>query len=466
MGETIKDDSIRGAADRLIVFTRCPEPGKVKTRLISGLGAYGAARLQREMTRHILWTVAALAPDIDREVHYDQGNDSQMRNLYGNDLRLRQQVGDDLGRRMLHAFRTAFAEGARRVVLIGSDCPLISPEILKSAFERLANCPCALGPAEDGGYYLIGLTRPEETLFQGIAWGTSSVLAQTLEKARKTELAVTLLQTLPDIDRPENIGIWKAALKFAPPRIAAIIPTLNESAAIVATLESLAAGRDVEIIVADGVSTDATVELAQAHGALVVSTGKGRARQCNAGAACASADILLFLHADTRVQPGYDHAIRIALADARTAAGAFTLAFDRRSVGMNVIAMGANLRSRILGLPYGDQGLFLWSADFRDLGGFPDLTLMDDAVFISKLKERGRIVTVAPTVITAARRYERLGILPTWLINQCVLIGFHLGVHPDELARLYHAQAGLSAWITVMAGAQGRRGSQKKEKSR
>lgn len=441
---------------RLIVFTRFPEPGKVKTRLIPTLGAYGAARLQREMTRRCLQSALALGPAIGLEVRGD-GDEIGLRRLYGEHLTFKPQVGDNLGQRMLHAFQSAFREGAKQVVLIGSDCPLITPEVLKQAFDRLAACPCVLGPAQDDGYYLIGLSRPEEALFQGIAWGTSSVLSQTLERARSSGLAPELLEVLPDVDRREDLGIWREAIELVPPRIAAIIPTLNEAATIAATIETLSSGKNVEIIVADAGSTDATVKLAKAHGAMVIDAPKGRARQQNAGAAAACADILLFLHADTRVPPGYDRAIRKALADPAAAAGAFTLAFDRRSVGMSVIAKGANLRSRLFQLPYGDQGIFLWAADFKDQGGFPDLPLMDDVVFIRRIKERGRIVTVASKVITSARRFDQLGIMPTWFINQCVLIGFHLGVQPTELARLYRGQADLSAWIMAMAGSIRRR---------
>ncbi len=443
-----------GDIPRLIVFTRFPEPGKVKTRLVPTVGAHGAARLQREMTRVCLRTAASLTPAIGLEVHGD-GDEIGLRRLYGKSLTYKPQVGDDLGQRMRHAFRQAFSEGARQVVLIGSDCPLITQDILRQAFERLKDRPCVLGPAQDGGYYLIGLARPEEALFHGIAWGTSSVLSQTLERARISGLAPELLQTLPDVDRREDLGVWQDALETAPPRIAAIIPTLNEAAWVASTIETLSSGKNVEIIVADGGSTDATVKLARAHGARVIDAPKGRARQQNAGAAAACADILLFLHADTRVHPGYDRAIRKALADPAAAAGAFSLAFDRRSVGMSVIAKGANLRSRLLQLPYGDQGIFLWAADFTDSGGFPDLPLMDDAVFIERIRKRGRIVTVAPNVITSARRYNRLGIVPTWLMNQGVLIGFHLGAPPAELARLYRSQADLRAWIKVMAKARG-----------
>lgn len=448
-------------AERLIVFTRYPHPGKVKTRLIPSLGAYGAARLQREMTRAILRSASTLAPDIGLEVHFDQGDESGMQHLYGSDLTLRRQTDGDLGQRMRHAFESAFAEGAGRVVLIGSDCPLITPAILCQAFDRLASYACVLGPAADGGYYLIGLTRPEAALFEELAWGTPSVLAQTLSRAQGAGLATSIMQTLPDIDRPEDVTFWKAALDLTPPRIAVIIPTLNEAASIAQTLKSLESGRGVEVIVADGGSTDETTRLAAAHGAVVIQADKGRARQCNAGAAHACADILFFLHADTRVSPGYDHAIRTALADSRTAAGAFSLGFDAGGFGLGTIALGANIRSRILKRPYGDQGIFLWAADFKDAGGFPDLPLMDDALFMARLKRRGRIVTVAPKVITSSRRYDRLGILPTWLINQCVLIGLHLGAGPDELARLYRTQADLSAWIKLIVRSAVRRANLK-----
>lgn len=447
---------------RLIVFTRYPEPGTVKTRLIPCLGAQGAARLQREMTRRILGAAASLKAGCDLEVRYDGGDEAAMRRLYGQDLMFTRQTGRDLGARMQGAIRAALAEGAKRVVLIGSDCPMMTPAILREAFDKLATQPCVLGPATDGGYYLIGLCREEEGLFRAIAWGGADVLEQTLDRARAAGLDPALLPALPDIDRPSDLAFWRTALADQPARMAVVIPALNEAQNIAETLDTLKSGRDVDVIVADGGSTDATPELAAAHGARVLPAARGRARQCNAGAAAADADILLFLHADTRVAVGYDRAIRETLADPRTAAGAFRLSFDRPGAGLRLMALGANLRSRFWHLPYGDQGIFLWAADFTAAGGFPELPLMDDACFIRTLRQYGRIATIAPLVLTSARRYDRLGLWSTWIANQCALAGYGLGVQTDELARLYRAHAGPRAWSALLARAAAERLLRKK----
>ncbi|MFH0976279.1 MAG: TIGR04283 family arsenosugar biosynthesis glycosyltransferase [Spirochaetota bacterium] len=435
------------ALNTLIIFTRYPEPGKVKTRLIPSLGRFGAARLQREMTRHIL-AVAVSHPDkVKVELHYDGGDEAVMRALYGNDLSMRPQTGNGLGERMSQAFQSAFANGALRVALTGSDCPFITDAIISEAFEQLNSHDCVLGPAEDGGYYLIGLVKPAEVLFEPLPWGTDSVLKETLERAEKAGINYTLLKMLPDIDRPEDICLWKEVVHEAKPRIAAIIPACNEEASIVATLGRLKDGTNIDCIVVDGGSTDNTAGLAAGQGAVVVLSGAGRALQMNKGASMTSAGILLFLHADTFVPSGFDAAIRNALADPAVVAGAFSLEFDSGRAGLKAVAFGANLRSRFLKLPYGDQGLFMWASDFHSAGCFPDIPIMEDIVFVRAIKKYGRIVTLPQKVTTSARRYSQMGILRTWIINQLAIFNFALGSKPEELCALYRSQSGIRKWV-------------------
>jgi rSAM/selenodomain-associated transferase 2/rSAM/selenodomain-associated transferase 1 len=429
--------------ERLLVFSRYPEPGKTKTRLASVLGMEGAARLQREMAEHALSRARALAAGrpAGLEVHYEGGSPEQIAEWLGPGLVYRPQAGGDLGARMEYAFAEAFRTGAKRVVLVGTDCPGISTPILRSALDLLGLFDLVLGPARDGGYYLIGLRQQVPELFRDVPWGTATVAARTLEAAAKLGLRAVTVDSLVDVDRPGDLSVWEReagqAGEAGPPRISVVIPALNEEEHLEAALESVTREPDIEVIVVDGGSTDGTAGLALARGARLLTTNAQRARQMNAGAAAASAPVLLFLHGDTRLPPGFSgHALEL-LGGRGTAAGAFRLAVAGRSRGLRLVEGLANARSRLLHLPYGDQGLFVMADLFRRLGGFPELPIMEDVVFVRRLKERGRIAIAPCSALTSDRRWRRLGILRTTLVNQAVFTGFFLGVDPARLAGWY-----------------------------
>lgn len=194
---------------------------------------------------------------------------------------------------------------------------------------------------------------------------------------------------------------------------------------------------NVEVIVVDGGSQDDTVQIAQSLGAKVLSAPNGRACQMNAGALAATGDILLFLHADTRIPPLFDTLVRKALLAANTAAGAFELRIDASLRGLRLIESGVNLRSRWLQMPYGDQAIFLKTEVFHNIGGFPSLPIMEDFELMRRLRRLGRIVIIPVPVLTSGRRWLRLGVLKTTLINQGAIIAYLLGVPPERIARWY-----------------------------
>ncbi len=196
-----------GLEDAVIIFIRFPLPGLVKTRLIPALGAQGAADCQRRMSEQIVRQVRELKRyrATDLQIHYQGGKTEMMAAWLGDDLNYYPQKGDDIGCRMAAAFQQAFAAGCRRIILIGSDCPALTAAILDSALNKLKQLDLVLGPAMDGGYYLIGLNRPCPALFTEISWGTGKVLAETLKKAEKQSLSVGYVDTLYDIDRPEDL---------------------------------------------------------------------------------------------------------------------------------------------------------------------------------------------------------------------------------------------------------------------
>ncbi len=432
-------------SERLIVFTRYPEPGKSKTRLIPILGPEGAAELQCEMTQHVFGWAKALATcrPLCLEVCFEGGDVSLMRQVFGNDLTCRHQAVGDLGQRLHAAFEAAFQAGSHRTVLIGTDCPELDGGLVQAAFDRLYEQDVVLGPASDGGYYLIGLRSPAPVLFDGIPWGTGEVLRATLSAVKVAGLSVTLLPRLPDVDCPEDLAVWnrvkdRRLVSDVPQRISIIIPTLNEVACLGQTLERLHDAACVEKIVVDAGSRDGTPEIAEAHGCRVLTAPQGKAKQMNAGAAVATGSVLLFLHADTLLPQGFERHVHATLAGRGVVAGAFRLSINSSRGSLRLIEWAANLRARWLQMPYGDQAVFVTAETFRAMGGFPDLPIMEDFEMVRRLRRRGHIAIADATVATSARRWNALGPLRTTWTNQMVVLGYYLGVSPERLARWYH----------------------------
>ena len=442
--------------ERLIVLTRYPEPGRTKTRLIPHLGAEGAAALQRRMTEHIVSQIRNLTTTspVSIEIRFEGGSLQLMENWLGSNFIYSSQGKGDLGRRMGRAFKEAFANGAATAVIIGADIPGISLEILRQAFNSLQNDDLVLGPADDGGYYLIGLkqsafNRALPQLLTDISWGSASVLNQSVKIAETMGLKYTLLEKLTDVDRPEDLCAWENAggtccsTAADCRRISVIIPTLNEAEYIVETLNHIQSGENLEIIVVDGGSTDNTVQLARDLGAAVIQTPTGRARQMNAGAAAASAELLLFVHADTRLPQYFDFHIRRAMDGVGVAAGAFELRVDSPIATFRVIERLANWRSHRMKMPYGDQAIFVWASLFQEIGGFRHISIMEDFELMRRLVKRGRIITLPVAVCTSPRRWLQAGIYKIWLINQLVIVAYLLGIPPAKIGRLYNRLSGL-----------------------
>ena len=196
--------------ERLIIFTRYPEPGKTKTRLIPVLGEEGAATLQRQMTESTLAEVKKVSRfyPSSMEVHFAGGNEQLMQDWLGSSIIYRRQTEGDIGCRMASAFQESFEAGIDSIVLIGIDCPDLNAQLMVQAFQALDRHDLVLGPARDGGYYLIGLRRFVPELFIGISWSTNEVLQQTQKIIQRLELAVAYLPLLSDIDRPEDLSLW------------------------------------------------------------------------------------------------------------------------------------------------------------------------------------------------------------------------------------------------------------------
>ncbi len=477
----------------LVIFTRAPVAGKVKTRLIPALGPAGAARLHRAMTEHTVRSLEPLAGQAgvrlliryhtDRDWERDPGDlsgpdpaERMLRSWLGAHLAYACQGPGTLGDKLIRAFADSFREGARRVLIIGTDCPDLDPRVIREGFVLLRRHDVVLGPARDGGYYLVGLRRMYPRLFLAIPWGTDEVLQITRTRAERLGLSVGRLPVLDDVDRPEDLPVWERAhgritregdtAWCSPdlpaytgrcdrprggaaepnrdgddtnPSITVIIPTVNEERHICAALCRVRNRPGTEVIVVDGGSTDRTRELAETLGARVITTSRGRARQMNWGAQHAQGSMLLFLHADSILPERWPDVLRGALQAPGMVAGAFALQFDERLPWLGLIQRLVAFRSRVMGLPYGDQGLFVHAWAFHAIGGFPALDIMEDFEFVRRIKRLGRVTMSPLPVRSSTRRWKRVGPLRVSVINQLVITGYFLGISPARLARFYRA---------------------------
>jgi len=219
-------------------------------------------------------------------------------------------------------------------------------------------------------------------------------------------------------------------------RLSIVIPVLNEAAGIEAALTALLPLRQhgAEVIVVDGFSSDGTPELARALADRVVASPRGRAVQMNAGAAAATGDVFLFLHADTRLPEDADELVRTALAFP-SVWGRFDVRFTDGALPLVAAAM--NLRSRLSGIATGDQAMFVTRDAFARAGGFPEIALMEDIALSANLKHLSRPVCLRARVTTSPRRWRAHGTLRTILTMWRLRLAFFLGADPKRLARAY-----------------------------
>ena len=223
------------------------------------------------------------------------------------------------------------------------------------------------------------------------------------------------------------------------PALSIIVPVLNEEAGIVAALDALADYRrhGHEVIVVDGGSGDRTAELARPLADSVMTAPRGRAAQMNAGAARASGDILVFLHADTRLPPASDCLIVEGLRRTRRVWGRFDVAIAGGNPMLRVVAAMMNMRSRASGIATGDQAIFVTHAAFAEGGGYPDIPLMEDIALSRRLKRASRPLCLRECVTTSGRRWEQHGIVRTTLLMWRLRLAYFLGAQPAALARRY-----------------------------
>ncbi len=194
------------AREAILVFVRAPVAGQVKTRLAAEIGADAALRIYRRLAEHAVQQARAVGPAVSVRIHHTPGDaGAATRHWLGTGATYLPQADGDLGARMEDAFRRAFAAGFERVAIVGSDLPDLAASDLRRALDLLSGEDAVLGPARDGGYWLLGLRRPLPALFSDVPWSTDRVLAVTVDRLRAAAIEPALLDERTDVDKVEDL---------------------------------------------------------------------------------------------------------------------------------------------------------------------------------------------------------------------------------------------------------------------
>jgi uncharacterized protein len=434
---------------QVCVLVKPPAPGRVKTRLAADIGSESAARLARAFLEDTCRTVSALTwASAALVVDGPPG-------LLPAGLVHWRQASGDLGVRIETALRRALALRPFAIA-IGGDTPDLPAGLLRRARDALNDAEAVLAPSHDGGFSLLGLRRCPEGVLAGIPWSSKRTFEATRRALEARGLRTAVVDDWSDVDtfadlsrlrraiaacRSSAPATQRAADELLPvPRVSVILPVLEEERRIGVQLDALRAEpRLEEVLVVDGGSRDRTFALAsQRPGVRALVAPRGRATQMNAGARAAGGDVLLFLHADTRLPVPFLDWIALALRDPGTVMGAFrtTTIDDVGHATWSPLLRLADLRSRTTRRPYGDQALFLRSDAFWRAGGYPDQPLMEDLELSHRVAALGRIRTVRASVRVSGRRFLARPAYYTLAVNLFPLL-YRLGVPAGWLARAY-----------------------------
>ena len=428
----------------IVIFLRYPEPGKVKSRLAASISPGEASIVYEKLVRRTLGVVGEVKrtrPDTEIFLFFTPAeNDLQVRNAFPGPWDFVPQVGSHLGERMDRAVRHVMSAQPCRVVLAGTDLADMQPRDFLDAFDALDAGYVALGPAHDGGFYLIGLDRPCPFAFQPESWGTPDVFSRTRSLLIKSGFSVRTLHTRRDMDRPEDLPLLHTMPIFRS-RLSVIIPTLRPVDLLLPVIQSLEPqlwpGDEIVIVRAGGDPTP----FAASDKTRCTTSPRGRGRQLNRGAQIARGEVFLFLHDDCSPPPNFVFHAHGILEFPSPALGHFLLSFTPSSPALDLIAKWANLRSRFFHLPYGDQGLICTRETFFKLGGFQKDYLMEDVDLVSRCMRDGRLVCIPHAIEASPQSYLTGGILRTSLRNHFLMLLYHMGVHDRKLYSIYYANS-------------------------
>lgn len=430
---------------QLLIFMRFPKLGAVKTRLAAAVGDREALRvhtLLAHRTLGIAYDFRRLHPDVSIVLVVEPpGSVDDLVRIFPGPWTVEGQLGNHLGERMGYALQRAFERGGRKVVLIGSDIVDLQASDLAVAFERIKDDTGVLGPARDGGFYLVGLGRFTGEPFHPEEWGTETIFERTADLFHGAGLRLEALSVRRDVDRKEDLQRMLLDPLFRE-RLSIVMPTLKDPALLRSRLQTLQSRMwpDDELIIVQGCDHGrVSVHESDSHTRLMTAP-RGRGLQLDHGARLARGTILLFLHDDTELPDLFPYLVRKASQASEMALGCFRLSFEPPSRAVDLIARWANLRSHLLRLPYGDQSLFCRRETFELVGGFRRRYLMEDVELVRACRALGSLVIIDEPVSTSADRYLRRGILRNSLHNHATMLLYHLGMDEARLARWYYRQ--------------------------
>lgn len=435
----------------IIIFTRVPVPGQTKTRMMPGISAPGCARLHACFLKDILNECRGVNGDL-YICYTPQDKQKQLYPVLGADRHYMPQRGETLGERMYCAIRDVLEKGYDSCVLLGTDVPELRAECLKQAFSLLKSRDIVLGPSLDGGYYLVGMKKPLESVFQVKTYGKGCVLRDTVRQLKREGLTVGFTEALQDMDTSEDLQGYRQRMRgdkglqrsstgrylAKTSRISVIVPVFNEENTIVDLQNQLEPLRHrCEILLVDGGSRDRTLGRIRPH-FKVIHSEKGRAKQMNAGAAESHGDILFFLHCDSRLPEHPLGQIRRVMKNHR--AGCFGIAFRSPDIFMLICRVLSNQRAKYRGIMFGDQGIFTDRSLFFQVGMFPEIPVMEDYQFSLTLKKFGvRPGMAGRRIETSHRRFPKgtvgkLGLM--WRMNRLRRM-YRNGVPVEQLHGMY-----------------------------
>jgi len=237
-----------------------------------------------------------------------------------------------------------------------------------------------------------------------------------------------------DAPQPES---GERATGGSPLAVSLIIPALDEAANIERAVTQALLAEPDEVIVADGGSDDGTPQFAEQAGAMVIESPRGRAKQQNAGAAAARGDVFLFVHADNYLAADALRQVRVALANPKILYGAFRQRIEVEGARYRALEWGNAQRVRIFGAPYGDQGIFVRRETFAQLGGFPDVPIMEDLLLMRQARKLARPLLLEGPIFVSPRRWQEYGVIRQTVRNTLLRTGLAVGMSPEMLARWY-----------------------------
>ncbi len=431
------------ARKALIIFMRYPEPGRVKTRLSAGIGAQEASRTYEKLARTTLGVASDFAErqeDVSLFLFYDPPEKStEMKERFPGPWHFIPQRGEHLGVRMGNAIEQTMARGFSQVVLVGSDIAHPSSRDYSRAFSILERGLVPLGPAQDGGFYLIGLNRYCHAPFAPRTWGQGTVFRRTRQLLQSCGFLTEDLPTRTDVDREDDLESLRDDFLHKT-QLSVVIPTVGDPAEIKRRITGMQKQLwpGDEIVIASAEGTFPCTKEEDLEPVRCVKGPMGRGRQLNRGAGASRNNLLLFLHDDSLPPPQFPYLVRRTLQDEEVSLGCFSLEFTPSSPSLALIARWANVRSAFLKMPYGDQGLFCRRETFERVSGFRKPFIFEDVDFVRSCRSHGRLEVLNHPMLSSSRRYLKKGVLKASLHNHFMVFLYFLGVENRRLHQFYY----------------------------